>query len=101
MLKMGGGKILNISSINSFQCDTNPYHISKAGLNTLTRGLAPGYCASSINYMDISKNAYCEKAKNKRITTPEEIAELALFLCSDAANGIGGQIIVCDGGSLL
>ncbi|MCQ4873749.1 SDR family NAD(P)-dependent oxidoreductase [Butyricimonas paravirosa] len=111
----GGGKILNISSINSFQCDTNPYYISKAGLNTLTKGLAkeyiasnvivnaiaPGYCASSINYMDISKNVYCDKAKNKRITTPEEIAELALFLCSDAANGIVGQIIVCDGGTLL
>ncbi len=69
--------------------------------NIVVNAIAPGYCASSINYMDTSQNAYCEKAKNKRITTPEEIAELATFLCSDASNGIVGQIIACDGGTLL
>lgn len=110
-----GGKILNISSINARQSCTHPYFISKSGLDAITRGfakefaskniivngIAPGYCASSINYMDTTQNAYWASAANKRITTPEEIAELAVFLLSDAANGIIGQTIVCDGGTLL
>lgn len=109
------GKIINISSVNAYQNSTHPYFISKTSLNAITKGfarqyankniiinaIAPGYCASSINYIDITENAYCEQAKNKRITTPEEIAEVACFLLSDAANGIIGQIIVVDGGTLL
>lgn len=110
-----GGKILNISSINAYQSGTHPYFISKSAVDAITRAyakenasqnivvnaIAPGYCASSINYMDTTENAYWPSAANKRITTPEEIAELASFLLSDAANGIVGQTIVCDGGTLL
>lgn len=110
-----GGKLLNISSINAHQSDTHPYFISKSALDAITRGyakefiskniivnaIAPGYCASSINYMDTSENAFWPLAANKRITTPDEIAELATFLLSDAANGIVGQTIICDGGTLL
>ena len=110
-----GGKILNISSINSFESSTDPYYISKSGLNAITRGfakeyakkniivnaIAPGYCASSINYIDINKNAYNGRSANRRIVVPEEIAELATFMLSDSANGIIGQTIVCDGGALL
>ena len=110
-----GGKILNISSVSAQKASISPYSVSKAGVNAITRGfakeyaskniivngIAPGYCASSINYMDISENAYCEKSANKRIITPEEIAELAAFLLSDAANGIIGQTLLCDGGAML
>lgn len=110
-----GGKILNISSINSHQSSTHPYFISKSAVDAITKAfakenatknivvnaIAPGYCASSINYMDTSENAYWPLSANKRITTPVEIAELATFLLGDAANGIVGQTIVCDGGTLL
>lgn len=110
-----GGKILNISSINSFQSSINPYYVSKSAVNAITRGfakeyakkniivnaIAPGYCASSINYKDVTRNAYDGHSANTRIIVPEEIAELTYFLCSDAANGIIGQTIVCDGGALL
>lgn len=110
-----GGKVLNISSINAHQSNTHPYYISKSAVDAITRAyakefaskniivnaIAPGYCASSINYMDTAENAYWPSAANKRITTPEEIAELATFLLSDAANGIVGQTIICDGGTLL
>lgn len=110
-----GGKILNISSINSFQSSINPYYVSKSAVNAITRGfakeyakkniivnaIAPGYCASSINYQDVARNAYDDHSANTRIIVPEDIAELAFFLCSDAANGIVGQTIVCDGGALL
>lgn len=113
--KDSGGKILNVSSINGSMSSTHPYYISKWGLNGLTRGfakenagnniivnaIAPGYCASSINYRDVEKNAYDERSRIKRIITPEDIAELATFLLSKAANGIVGQVITCDGGATL
>jgi len=113
--KDSGGKILNISSLNGSMSSTHPYYISKWGLNGLTRGfakenagsniivnaIAPGYCASSINYQDVEKNAYDERSRIKRIILPEDIAELATFLLSKAANGIVGQVITCDGGATL
>ena len=110
-----GGKIINISSINGSMSSTHPYYISKWGLNGLTKGfakeyaskniivnaIAPGYCASSINYQDIEENAYSAKNLIHRIITPTDIAELATFLLSDAANAIVGQIITIDGGTTL
>jgi NAD(P)-dependent dehydrogenase (short-subunit alcohol dehydrogenase family) len=37
----------------------------------------------------------------KRFATKDEIADLALFLCSDAATFITGAVVVCDGGQSL
>lgn len=110
-----GGKIINISSINGCMSSTHPYYISKWGLNGLTKGfakeyaskniiinaIAPGYCASSINYQNIEENAYSSKNPIQRIIIPEDIAELAGFLLSDASNAIVGQIIAVDGGTTL
>lgn len=110
-----GGKILNISSISSFEADVNPYFLSKRAVNAITEGfakkyapyniivnaIAPGYCDSSFNKVGYTENAYREEPSNKRIVIPEEIAELATFLISDASNGIVGQTILCDGGALL
>ncbi len=110
-----GGKIINISSINAYQSWHHPYFVSKRALNMLTEGfakeyapynilvnaVAPGFCDSSINKQDASKNAYWPDAANRRITVPQDIAEIVMFLCSGAANGIVGQTIVCDGGTLL
>lgn len=93
----------------------HPYYISKWGLNGLTKGfakiyapkniivnaIAPGYCSSSINKQNIEENAYSPKNPLRRIIIPEDIAELAAFLLSDAANAIVGQIIAVDGGTTL
>lgn len=108
-------KIINITSIRGAQGDCSPYGISKWGANGFTKGLArdlinnniivngiaPGVTATNINGIDVKENAISNEPKNKRIGTPEEIAELALFLASDAANNIVGQIIACDGGTLI
>ena len=80
---------------------TRAYAKEYVSKNIIVNAIAPGYCASSINYINTTENAYWPSSANKRITIPEEIAELATFLLSDAANGIIGQTIVCDGGTLL
>lgn len=108
-------KILNISSLSAFVCNSNPYGISKTCVNRITKGMAkefapsnilvnaiaPGYTAASINQQDVEANAYSPKSPLHRIMVPEDIAELATFLLSDAANAIVGQIIVVDGGTTL
>lgn len=109
------GKVINIGSIRSIQGTTEPYGISKWGVRGLTNGLAkdlikygiivnavaPGITATGINNIDIGKDASNNSALNNRVATAEEIAEIAVFLASDAANHIIGQTIVCDGGETL
>lgn len=107
-------KIINISSLNAYQGAAHPYYYAKramlslteglarkyAGENILVNGVAPGITASSINARDVRENAY-HKAPIQRVILPEEIAEIVHFLATDAANGIVGQTIVCDGGVTL
>ena len=112
-------KVINMSSMRgTLGVQDGPYGMSKWALNGLTHGLgcklashgiivngiAPGIIATdSINIKDVDPelNAYLKRPPVKRIGTPEEIAELAVFLMSDAANYIVGQTIVCDGGYTL
>ena len=107
-------KIINISSLNAYQGGAHPYYYAKramlslteglgrkyAGDNIIVNGVAPGITASSINYRDVNENAY-HKSPLGRLILPEEIAEIVHFLATDAANGIVGQTIVCDGGATL
>lgn len=109
------GKIINIASIRGIQGTAEPYGISKWGVMGLTKGLgkdlapkgiivngiAPGITATGINGIDTKENAYYSGTPNGRVALPEEIAEIAVFLASDAANHIVGEIIVCDGGESL
>lgn len=109
------GKIINIGSVRSIQGTTEPYGISKWGVRGLTQGLAkdlikygiivnaiaPGMTATAINNINVKENAHSGSSLNDRVATPEEIAEIAVFLSSDAANHIIGQTIVCDGGETL
>lgn len=108
-------KIINIDSMNAYQGGTHPYYYSKrallslteglalkyAGDNILVNGVAPGITASSINYQDVVENAYNDRNLIHRVILPEEIAEIVHFLATDAANGIVGQTIICDGGRTL
>ena len=109
------GKLINISSMNAAQPSTHPYHISKSAVNFVTSGLAkqyvtqqitvngiaPGYIPTGINSTNIEENAYHQLMGNKRYVTPEEVAELALFLASDRAKAIVGQTIFIDGGTTI
>lgn len=109
------GKIINISSVRGLYGANDPYGMSKWGIVGLTKGLgrdliskgvivnciAPGKTATPINGINPEENAYVNNIPSKRVALPEEIAELALFLASDAANNIVGEVIVCDGGESL
>lgn len=109
------GKIINIASNRGILGDFGPYGASKWGVVGLTRGwgrdlirhgiivngIAPGITATGINHIDVEENAYANGPRDGRVALPEEIAEIAVFLASDAAKHIVGQTIVCDGGETL
>ena len=110
-------KILNVSSQGGFVGATYPYRLAKWDIRGLTEGLgkslikkgiivngiAPGVVKTAMQSFSIEQgdNLYTNQNPLGRVILPEEIAELALFLISDASNAIVGQTIVCDGGYTL
>ena len=62
--------------------------------------MAPGIVVTDMQLgcQKQNDNIFCTQNPIKRFALPEEIAELAVFLISDACNYIVGQTIVCDGG---
>ena len=119
MLKNGGGKIINISSIwgkvgASLECS---YSTSKAGLIGLTKSLAKeyGYNNIFVNCIcpglvdtDMNKNLSKQELEDvinqipaKRIGKTEDISNLVLFLAENTGDYINGQIITVDGGFTL
>jgi glucose 1-dehydrogenase len=113
-----GAKIINISSVHEEipRAGAAEYCASKGGLRNLTRvlalelaprkitinGIAPGMILTPMNQADIDdpvKLMADEKTiPLKRAGRPEEIAELALFLASPAADYVTGSTYVMDGG---
>jgi len=112
-----GGKILNISSI--FGCVSkakrNSYSASKFGLIGLTRSssldlaqynilvnaICPGFTSTEMTMSILSKEEIKKLSKQipiGRFAEVEEIARVAVFLCSDLNSYITGQTLVVDGG---
>jgi 3-oxoacyl-[acyl-carrier protein] reductase len=124
MEKAGGGAILNISSISGYRASarTAPYAAVKAALFNYTmsqalmlaskriraNAIAPGSIEFPGGMWEQRKtsdpklyNAILRSIPWGRLGTPEEVANVALFLCSDAASWVTGQILSVDGGQLL
>jgi NAD(P)-dependent dehydrogenase (short-subunit alcohol dehydrogenase family) len=111
-----GGSIINISSIAAVRPSANdlPYAAAKAGLNTLTVGLAvaygPAVRANGVMVgpflTDISKawdvEAFAAHAQKRyplrRLGNPPEIVGTALYLASDASSFMTGSVLTVDGG---
>lgn len=110
------GKIVNITSKAGERIGFDPYTLSKWGANSITmgnarrlapyhinvNGVAPGRTPTNItkelqSHMN-SDNVY-SNTSTLRLNMPEEIAAAVLFLASQSANNIVGQIIAIDGGS--
>lgn len=110
MADEGGGTIVNIASTAGYPAplpDGAGYVASQAGLLGLTKQIArelgpSGIRVNAICPANISQTS-SEITSNalRRCGTVEEIASVALFLCSDAASFITGQAIIVDGGESM
>jgi len=118
MISRKCGKIIHIASLMSELARPSvvPYTAAKGGVRQLTRGMAvelaphniqvnaiaPGYFATEMNRALLDDPAFDAWVKKRtpagRWGQPDEIAGLALFLASAAANYVTGQVIMIDGG---
>lgn len=118
MLERRAGKIINLGSLLSELGRANipAYGAAKGGVRMLTRCLAtefaphnvqvnaigPGYVRTEMNtplFEDAAFNAWvCARTPARRWAEPEEIAGAAVFLASDAASYVTGQVLYVDGG---
>ena len=127
MAEAGGGVILNLASIASLigLVDRFAYSMSKGAVLTMTRSIAVDYIKQGIRcncvcparvhtpFVDgYLRDAYPGREQEMfeqlsayqpigRMAEPEEVAALALYLCSDEASFITGQAFPIDGGVLV
>lgn len=116
----GYGRIINIASLSTFVAlsEVAAYSASKAAVASLTKSLAVEWSQKGVNVNAIAPGVFLtdlnrdllettERGKEFKLRTPmrrfgkvEEIAGAAVFLASDAASFITGEILVVDGGFL-
>jgi NAD(P)-dependent dehydrogenase (short-subunit alcohol dehydrogenase family) len=120
MLERGSGRIINIASLNSFVAlsEVAAYAASKAAVASLTRSLAvewskqgvlvnaiaPGVFRTALNAQLLDSTP---RGKELLMRTPmgrfgktEEVVGAAIYLASEAASFVTGQVLVVDGGFL-
>jgi NAD(P)-dependent dehydrogenase (short-subunit alcohol dehydrogenase family) len=122
MIQQGGGRIVNMSSISGLRAradGTGAYCISKAAMNMMTQvmarelaqhnilvnAIAPGSIKtdfSRVNWTDPERKAQrVREIELRRFGEPEEVVGIALFLASEAASFVTGEIIRVDGGQTI
>jgi NAD(P)-dependent dehydrogenase (short-subunit alcohol dehydrogenase family) len=124
MLTQGGGTIVNLSSAAGLigQPENSPYAASKHGIVGITKTAAIEYATKNIRVNCLCptaietpmlmegrrKLAHNPEAKQqainfqrmKRMGQPEEVADVALWLCSEQSSFITGHAMAVDGGAL-
>mgnify|MGYP001082258374 FL=1 len=119
MMKQHYGRIVNISSVSgqAGQVGQVNYSSSKAGLIGLTKALArevasrqitvnavaPGFIPTALtNDLSVDlKDMIVKATPLGRMGTPEEIASAVVFLASEEASYITGQVLAVDGGMVM
>ena len=119
MIKQGSGSIINASSVVGLDGNfgqTN-YVAAKAGVVGMTKvwarelgrhnirinAIAPGMVLTEmlLSMPDEALEAFKQRTPLKRLGTPNEVAHLYLFLASDEASYISGEVIRIDGGLVI
>lgn len=108
------GVLLFITSKDGYVCNETPYGLTKASVNSLigalsnayyrhgirVNAIAPGVTVTDMTAMYAKRsngNMYRDNYAGRNFL-PEEVAEVACFMVSDASKCISGQIIYTDGG---
>jgi NAD(P)-dependent dehydrogenase (short-subunit alcohol dehydrogenase family) len=121
MVERGAGSIVNVSSVTIYGGWSHllDYVSSKGGIVSFTRALAREIGPEGVNVNAIAPGAFPTDAEKihpdleayeafvlenqaiKRRGTPDDIGSLVVFLASDAASFITGQVISIDGGWVM
>lgn len=117
MREQGGGSIISVASTQAFRPAHNVYAITKAAIVMLTKAMAKEWGPYNIRANAIApggvdtqfiavlmeepgrRESMGQNSPLGSIAEPEDIADVALFLASDAARHVTGETIVVDGGS--
>jgi len=118
LIRQRSGRVVNMSSVVGLSGNPGQanYAAAKAGLIGLTKAvarevasrnvtvnaLAPGYITTAMvdELSEETQAKILARIPMGRFGTPEDVAEAVLFLCSDGASYITGQVLTIDGGMI-